>query len=302
MEARFCLAVRWLLMMMVAGSGWAADRGDVLREEIALWQQRRVAELTAVDGWLTLVGLHFMKEGDNTVGSAADNDIVLAKSPARVGTIQVAAGGKVSLVCAAGTDVRVDGAVVGAAELKWAEPKKPTLVTTGSLTFFVVDRGGKKALRVKDRAAESRARFVGLDYFATDPTWRREARWQPFEKSRLMPIKNMLGQTEMELVPGKAVFTHEGRLVELLAIDEGRDVPLFFVVADETNGKETYGGGRFLYVEWPQEGATTIILDFNRMENPPCAFTAFSTCPLPPKENRLPFTVRAGEQSYRGAH
>jgi len=92
--------------MMVAESGWAADRGDVLREEIAVWQQRRVAELTAVDGWLTLVGLHFMKEGDNTVGSAADNDIVLAKSPARVGTIQVAAGGKVSLVCAAGTDVR----------------------------------------------------------------------------------------------------------------------------------------------------------------------------------------------------
>jgi uncharacterized protein (DUF1684 family) len=98
------------------------------------------------------------------------------------------------------------------------------------------------------------------------------------------------------------VFERDGRRYELLPIDEGRHVPLFFVFSDATSGKETYGACRFLYVDWPKEGATELILDFNRAENPPCAFTPFSTCPLPPRENRLPFAVTAGEQTYRGPH
>jgi hypothetical protein len=112
----------------------------------------------------------------------------------------------------------------------------------------------------------------------------------------------MLGKTGPEPIPGKAVFEFEGKKYELLPIDEGRDVPLFFVFSDKTSGKETYGACRFLYVEWPSPGATTIVLDFNRAENPPCAFTPFAMCPLPPKENRLPFAIAAGEKNYRGSH
>ncbi len=302
MLAPVSFIVRVLVLLALVAGVVGADEKTSHAAAIEAWRKQRVEELTKEDGWLTLIGLHFMKTGANTVGSARDNDIVLAKAPPHVGTITVAADGKVTLATDRTSGVRVDGADVVAAELMWADARKPTLVTTGTLTFFVVDRGGKKALRVKDSAAESRTHFLGLDYFPTDPAWRIEAQWIPFEKSRLVPITTMIGQTAPEPVPGKAVFERDGRTIELLPIDEGRDVRLFFVISDLTSGKETYGGCRFLYVDWPKEGERTIVLDFNRAENPPCAFTAFSTCPLPPKENRLPFAVRAGEKSYRGGH
>jgi hypothetical protein len=214
----------------------------------------------------------------------------------------VGADGKVTFEAEADGAVKVDGESRRRAELRWSEPKHPTLLTVGTLTCFVVDRGGKKALRVKDSESPRRTGFVGLDYFPIDARWRIEARWEAFERSRLIPITTMVGQTGPEPVPGKAIFTHGGRTFELLPIDEGRDVPLFFVISDLTSGKETYGGCRFLYVEWPREGQTRIVLDFNLAENPPCAFTPYSTCPFPPKENRLPFAIPAGEKNYRGSH
>jgi uncharacterized protein (DUF1684 family) len=110
----------------------------------------------------------------------------------------------------------------------------------------------------------------------------------------------VLGQVSPAPVPGKAVFTRDGRTFELLAIDEGADAPLFFVLSDLTSGHETYGASRFLYAEWPKDGK--VILDFNRAENPPCAFTPFATCPLPPKENQLPIRITAGEKVYSGEH
>jgi uncharacterized protein (DUF1684 family) len=121
-----------------------------------------------------------------------------------------------------------------------------------------------------------------------------------FEKSRQIPLTNILGQVSPALVPGKAVFEWEGKTYELLAIDEGPHEPLFFVISDATSGKETYAAARFIYAERAKDGK--IVLDFNRAENPPCAFTPFATCPLPPKENRLPFAVTAGERNYRGRH
>jgi uncharacterized protein (DUF1684 family) len=262
-----------------------------------------VAVLTKPDGWLTLIGLHFLEPGERTIGSARDNAVALAAGPARLGRVTLAADGKVTLVLAEGVDARVDGQPTRTAELKLGEGKiKPTLVTTGTLSLFAIERGGKKALRVKDSASPRRAHFLGLDYFPTDPAWRIEARWEAFEASQLMPITNALGQTSPQPIPGKAVFERDGRTYELLPIDEGRDVPLFFVISDATSGKETYGASRFLYVPWPAEGAKSIVLDFNLAENPPCAFTPFATCPLPPKENRLPFAVPAGEINYRGGH
>ena len=266
--------------------------------EDATWRAARVAKLTTPDGWLTLIGLHFLKEGPNAVGSAQGNDVVLARGPARLGTVTVAADGKVSLDVAAGVAVQVDGREAGSVELKWNVPSAPTRVTFGTVTLFAIDRGGKKALRVKDSAAVRRTRFAGIEYYPVGPSWRIGARWVAFEKSRLMPVANILGQVSPELVAGKASFEREGRKIELLAIDEGPDAPLFFVISDATSGRETYDGGRHLYAERPT--GDTIVLDFNRTENPPCAFTPFSTCPVPPAENRLPFAVNAGEKTYRG--
>jgi uncharacterized protein len=280
----------------------AAERSAAYEQEVLAWRAERVAKLTAPDDWLTLVGLHFLREGANTVGSAKDSAVVLPKAPSTLGTVTLDPAGKVTLQVAAHANVLVDGRAVRQAELRWSEPKTPTLVTFDTVTFFVVDRGGKKALRVKDSAAPTRTGFLGLDYFPVDPAWRIEAQWVPFEKSRLMPITTMLGQTGPELIPGKAVFVRDGKTYELLPIDEGPEAPLFFVISDATSGKETYPACRFIYVARPKEGETRIVLDFNHAENPPCAFTAFSACPLPPKENRLPFAVRAGEKNYRGAH
>jgi len=287
-----------MLFVLVAGAARMTAAESYTRE-IETWRASRIERLTAPDGWLTLVGLHFLKNGANTIGGAKDNDIVLATAPAHLGTATLANDGKVmfSLAGEAKTsEVRIDGAAAKSAELR--ADGKPTRVTFGTASFFVIERGGRKALRVKDSEAERRRHFLGLDYFPIDPAWRIEARWEPFEKARLVPITNILGQTSPSPVPGRAVFERDGRTFALLAIDEGPDEPLFFVIADATSGKETYGAARFVYAERPRDGM--IVLDFNRAENPPCAFTAFATCPLPPKENRLPFAVTAGEKNYRG--
>ena len=259
----------------------------------------RVARLTTPTGWLTVVGLHWLGVGDNSVGTAADNSIRLAGGPPYLGTVTLAADGKVRFAPAPSALVQVDGAP-GPAELRYQGDGKPSLVTSGSLSFYVIQRNEKLGLRVKDSAAPARLHFLGLDYFPTDPSWRIEAAWVPFDQPRQVNITNVLGQTSPAPVPGKAVFTRDGHTYELLPIDEGADEPLFFVIADATSGAETYGASRFLYAAWPKDGK--IVLDFNLAQNPPCAFTAFATCPLPPKENRLPIRVEAGEKNYRGHH
>ena len=290
-------------MVLAIGTISAAGAPADYTRELDAWRADRVAQLTKPDGWLTLIGLHFLPPGGSALGSAKDNAVVLAAGPAHYGRVTVTAGNKVTLMLAEGVDAKIDDRAVRTAELKpGVGAAKPTLVTCGTVSFFAIERGGKMALRVKDSASARRTHFLGLDYFPADPAWRIEARWEPFEKSRLIPVTNMIGQTAPEPVPGKAVFERAGKTYELYPIDEGRDVPLFFVISDATSGKETYGGCRFLYVDWPKAGERTMVLDFNRTENPPCAFTPFATCPLPPKENRLPFAVNAGEKNYRGAH
>lgn len=286
------------VLALTCGGAEPADRASA--QDAEAWRAERVARLTTPTGWLTLIGLHFLAEGVNTVGTAADNVIVLAKGPARLGRVTLA-DGKVRFVAAPGVDVSIDGAPTRTAELRPEAPTvAPTLVASGTVSFFVIERGGKLALRVKDSASERRTHFVGLDYFPFDPQWRIVATWVPFERSRQIPVVNLLGQTSPALVPGKAVFEHDGRTYELLPIDEGPGQPLFFVISDATSGKETYGAARFVYADPPRDGK--VVLDFNRAENPPCAFTPFATCPLPPRENRLPFAITAGEKNYRGAH
>lgn len=292
-----------LLAGMAAGTAGAAPATEAAADYVrAVETQRRerVERLTRPDGWLTLVGLHFLKPGANPIGQAADNAIVLPKGPAQLGVVTLTPEGKVTATFNPAAEVRVNGRQVLGAALDDDEQGEPVVVTCGTLTFFVIERGGKKALRVKDSEAERRTQFLGIDYFPVDPTWRIEAEWVPFERSRQVMIRNILGQESPALVPGKAVFTREGKTFELLPLFEGGDQPLMFVISDLTSGDETYGAARFVYTEPPRGGK--LVLDFNAALNPPCAFTPFATCPLPPKENRLPIAVRAGEKKYRGAH
>lgn len=268
--------------------------------DIEAARSERVARLTKPDGWLTLIGLHFLNPGDNTVGHDAGNSLVLAAGPARLGTVSLSAAGVVTFAAAPDVEVRIDGEPVRAADLRPAEGEdRPSLVSAGTVSFFVIERGGRKALRVRDSAAPRRTAFVGLDYFPTDPSWRIEGAWVAFDPAREIPITNILGHTANEPVPGKVVFQREGRTFELWPVSEGADEPLFFIFADATSGEQTYGM-RFLDAAWPVDGK--VVLDFNLATNPPCAFTPFATCPLPPPENRLPIAVTAGEKNYRGAH
>jgi len=267
-------------------------------KEIETWRAQRVERLLKPDGWLTLIGLHFLKTGENTIGSAADNTIVLAKGPAHLGTVTVADNGDAKAVFNAGLGTEVDGTEVLGADLKDDTHGPATVVKVGSVSFLVIERGGKKALRVRDSEADRRTHFLGLDYFPIDPTWRIEATWVPFEHPREVPIRNVLGNVSPALILGKAVFTRDGQTFELLPIQEEPDGVLFFVISDRTSGTETYAAARFLYATPAVDGK--VILDFNRAQNPPCAFTPFATCPLPPKENQLPIAVTAGEKKYRG--
>ncbi|HNC22856.1 MAG TPA: DUF1684 domain-containing protein [Opitutaceae bacterium] len=296
--------IKWVCAgLALAAVAAAADQPaepDDFTKSVLAWREQRVAKLTSADGWLTLIGLHFLKTGDNTVGTAGDNSIVMAKGPAHLGTFTLDQNSAVRAVFEPGIDARVDGEEELSADIRDDRREHPSVITVGNLTILLIDRGGKKALRVKDSESERRTHFLGIDYFPIDPSWRIEADWVAFDKPREVPIKNVLGNTSNALVLGKAVFKRDGQTIELLPIQESPDGPLFFVISDQTSGKETYAAARFLYAAPPEDGK--VILDFNRAQNPPCAFTPFATCPLPPKENQMTIAVTAGEKKYRGLH
>ena len=295
-----CVVYGWIYVILAVAAVKGAEKPEPsYLKSVETARAGRLQRLTKADGWLTLVGLHFLKTGPNTIGSSPENSIVLTKGPAHLGSVTVAPDGTASITLNPGEDVRVDGRQVLGAKLDEGGERNPTQVTCGSLTLFLIDRGGRKALRVKDSESKHRTEFAGLDYFPIDPSWRIEARWVEFEHPREVMIGNVLGQESPALIVGKAVFVREGQTYELLPLIEGVDEPLFFVISDLTSGTETYPAARFVYADPPRRGK--LILDFNEAVNPPCAFTPFATCPLPPKENRLPVAVTAGEKKYRGS-
>jgi uncharacterized protein len=293
------LALASVLAISVPSAVQAADPGYV--RSIEQWQVQRADDLKAIDGWLSLIGLDWLKAGENRIGSAADNDLVLRAGPAHLGTITLAADGKTTIRLAPDSGALIDGKAVSSATLVGdADPDaKPTTVTFGTANFHVIDRDGRKALRVKDSQAETRTHFVGLDYFPIDPSWRVVADWVPFDPPHEMEIGSVLGTIDKEKVLGKAVFVRDGHTYELFPIQDEPN-KLFFVIADRTSGHETYGAARFLTTEMPADGK--VVLDFNQARNPPCAFTPYATCPLAPPENRLDIKILAGEKKYRGGH
>ncbi len=268
--------------------------GGEYAKSIEAWHAERTTSLTKPDGWLALVGLHPLQPGENTLGSAEDNSVKLAVGPSYLGKLTVT-GDKVLFSPAPGSLTAIDGQAAQPTELNYRE-ENPTEVVFGTASLYLIERAGRLFVRIKDRASPQLKEFTGLDFFPTDLSWRIEAEWVDFNPQHEINVTNMLGQTAPTIVPGKAVFTKDGKTIELLPIDEGDD-ELFFVFTDLTAGVETYEASRFLYAPKPKDGK--ILLDFNRAQNPPCAFTPFATCPLPPKENSIPLRVTAGEKKYR---
>lgn len=274
------------------------------QQSIEQWRAKRVSKLTAPDGWLSLVGLDWLAPGANRIGTAADNDIVLTAGPPQLGTVMLGKDGSLALALAPGSDATVDGKRVAHAalvdDMHVTGEQTPTTVRFGHADFYVIDRDGRKALRVKDRNAAMRKDFLGIDHFPIDPSWHIVADWVPFNPPHKLEIGSVIGTIDQVDVPGKAVFHRDGHTFELFPYQEEPGGELFFVIADRTSGKQTYGAARFLYASLPKDGK--VILDFNEAYNPPCAFTPFATCPLAPQENRLDLAVTAGEKKYAGGH
>lgn len=280
----------------------SAPSATTYRTEIEAWRAQRLARLTSETGWLTLVGLYWFKPGDNTFGRASDNAIVLnhAALAPHAGTFLLERE-TVSFTAAADAGITSDGRVVSSIDMAPDTSGNPTVLASGSLRFYVIERAGHRGLRVRDTASAMRTQFRGLDYFPIDDTWAFQARFHPYQPVKQIPIVNILGMVESMTSPGYLTFVRGGREWRLDAVLEEPDAKeLFLMFADATSGKETYGAGRFLYVPLPQAG--DVPLDFNKAYNPPCAFNEFATCPLPPRQNRLELRVEAGELAYRAGH
>lgn len=284
--------------VFAATAGVAADSAYV--KQIQDWRHERVEHLRAPHGWLSLIGLDWLKDGKNTLGSAKGNDIVLAKAPAHLGTITLN-NGKATITLDAKSGATIDGKSLATAELFDDSRDKPTTIAFGTVSFYLIQRGDKYGLRVKDSEAPARTHFAGIDYFPIDASWRIEAKWEAYDPPREVEEPNVLGQIDKVVVPGAAIFEREGKTYRVEpVIETPGDTNLFLVFADKTSGHETYGAARFVYTEPPSDGK--IVIDFNKAYNPPCAFSPYATCPLPTAQNRLKVRVTAGEKKYGGEH
>ena len=283
-------------LLLAGATGTVSERADV-----EAWQAQRSKSLTSENGWLTLEGLFWLKEGENSFGRASANALVLDHHalPDVAGSF-VLAGGHVRFVARPGSGVTLDGKAVESVELQPDTAESPTILAAGTLRFFAIERAGRLGVRVRDIDSPRRRDFRGLEYFPVDAAWAFDARFEPYEPVHHIRILNVLGMEEDSISPGALVFTKNGREWRLDAVLEEPDAQeLFIMFADATSGRETYGAGRFMYVSLPQNGH--VPLDFNKAYNPPCAFTDFATCPLPPRQNRLALRVEAGEKKYRAA-
>jgi uncharacterized protein (DUF1684 family) len=267
-------------LLILAFSAMAFAAVSTFQSEMAEWRRAREERLKADGGWLSVAGLFWLHEGANTFGKDAANDIVLPDGPPKAGVLELQ-NGKVT--------AKQNGASQSIA------PESEDAAKVGRLSLFVIKRGDRYAVRLKDPDSEYRRNYHGIEYFPPDERYRVTARW--VAEPRKIPILNIIGLTEDSECPGYAAFEIGGRELRLSPIIEvPGDKQLFYIFRDLTTGKETYPAGRFFYSDMPKDGK--VILDFNKAYNPPCAFTPYATCPLPPKENYLPVRIEAGEKTY----
>ena len=264
------------------------------RTSLEAWRDRAEKGLRADNGWLTLAGRFVMKPGANTFGTGAANDLVFPKGlgPERIGTITVA-DGKATLRLAPGVTMAKDG-VPFTERVLGTGVEKRDWVTMGRLAMHVIEREGRYILRLADNESEVRKGFQSRVWYDPDAAYRVKATYVPYPPGRTVTIINVLDEASDEPSPGYVEFSLGGATQRLDAV--GDDEGLFFVLRDATAGDTTYRPGRFLYVQKKPEPGKPFELDLNRVYNPPCAFSEYTTCPLPPKQNILKVRVEAGEK------
>lgn len=235
------------------------------RTSVDQWRAQREAKLKAENGWLTVVDLAWLKDGDNHIP--------------RIGVVTLKNG----------------KAYFNKRELQPDTGGSPTTIFLGRLNFYIIEREGQLAVRVKDNDSPARRAFSGLKWYPIDASWRVRAKFVKWPQPKTIVFDTAVGVKEPMTSAGYVSFQRDGKEYRLEPVEE--DAELFFVIRDATSGKSTYAASRFLYTALPRDGF--VDLDFNKTENPPCVFTDFATCPLPPPANRLTLAVTAGEMMYQ---
>lgn len=287
------------LLVALAGCGDdpLAISQEAHRAQLLEWRSQREASLSSETGWLSLVGLCWLEPGSNNIGRSVDNacHVDSPAMPEQLGTFLLE-GDRITFMPHGDHLVTSEGRDISKIAMRSDHQPDTTMLAHDSLRFYVIERFGEVGVRVRDLDSPARRSFEGLDYFPVNMTWRKIARFEPWEAPKEIPIINILGMRDGMRSPGELVFEHDGREFRLTALADESDDEWFVMVADATSGRTTYGAGRYIYVEPPRDGRT--VLDFNRIYNPPCAFTALATCPLPPVSNRLDLAITAGEKDH----
>ncbi len=285
-----------ILAILLVFSVYSNAQTDYL-SEIEKWRAEYETKLKSENGWLTVAGLFWLKEGANTIGAGSVFDVELTDNfkPGRFGTIDFQ-NGRAALKVEPGVEAFSEGRQVTEIELVSDAQGKPTVIQTGSQTFYLIKREDRFGIRLKDKNSKERTEFTGLKWFPVDEKYKVKAEFEAFDAPKEVLIPNVLGGNFKMKSPGVLRFKLNGKKYALEPVlEEGSD-ELFIIFRDATSKSETYGAGRFLYAKKADDGK--VILDFNKSENPPCAYTAFATCPLPPPQNRLEAEIKAGEKRY----
>jgi uncharacterized protein (DUF1684 family) len=284
------------LALLAAVPALATDRAPdpAYKKAEENWRTRAEQSLRRDNGWLTLAGRYVLKPGENTFGTGEANDIVFPKGvgPAGMGSVFVEPG-KVTVKLVEGLKMMNDGIEFTERDMGTKTDNRDW-VQIGRASFHVIERDGRYILRLADKESAVRKNFGGRVWYDVDDRYRVPAKFVAYEPPRKISIVNVLDEVSDEPAPGYVEFEIDGRKYKLDAV--GDDDGLFFVFRDETAGKTTYPPGRFLYVEKKPKPGVPFMLDLNRAYNPPCAFSEFTTCPLPPKQNILKVRIDAGEQ------
>lgn len=282
---------------LLALSAYVSIPRNAYEEEIKTWHQKRIESLKGENGWLNLAGLLWLKEGENKVGTAKTNDIILpaGKADAYVGSVLVVPN-KIVFVSSGSTEVYSAGKLVK--QLDVFPTEKPVILEHRDLRWTIIKRGEQFGVRLRDLNHPNLKSFKGVDTYPIDERWKIKAKFTP-TLNKKTPITNILGQTEDQDVLGVLSFEVNGKTYTLDALNGGQN-KLFLIFSDQTNELETYHTGRFLTVDFPDKEGN-VWIDFNKAINPPCAFTAYATCPLPPKQNRINASILAGEKRF-GSH
>lgn len=287
-----------LNLLIIASCTQKPNASPEYIKEIEDWDKKRVERLREENGWLNLAGLFWLDQGENKIGSADENDIVFPSGPEKIGIITLN-DSTVTIKINPGIIVTHKGNPVEEMTMLDDYSGNTTILQTGSLRWNIIKRSKGFGIRLRDLNADLVKNFTGIERFPVDEDWKIEATFEPYSPPKKILIPDIIGTVEEEDCPGAIVFEKSGKEFRIDAIAGG--TRYFLIFADETSGEETYGAGRFMYVDKP-DSAGKILLDFNKAYNPPCVFTKFATCPLPPKDNYLKLRIEAGEKMWGEMH